>query len=437
MATPRVRYNPPLTRHLVSQSVFVDHPFTLIDVGASGGIEQHWLVFAKNLLAFGFEPLVAEVERLNRLEKHSNISYIAAKLTGPSKMAEEHDRIVEKIQHKNNQPFPRTSAVRAMSLLAMDYAKSVFDPSGTGAMTDESITLDKFLSGKSDVDVDFIKIDTDGYDYDVLCGGDVLLTKSPVLGLFVECQFHGSVHQDANLFSNIDRFLRSRGYSLFDIEVYRYSRGTLPKPFFYDITAQTLEGQVLWGDALYLRDAGDPDYEKMWGIQLSPDKLLKLACIFEMYGLEDCTAELLQGKRRELGNFVDIEQCLNLLTPQLGGKKVAFRDYLRRFEHNVSDWFPSHYNSQGSLETVASQERPEPEGERVILERDLEAQKREIARLREQLQGWQTHWRSVENSAGWRLLSAWRRARDRLAPQGTRRRRFYDSVVGYLRPVPR
>ena len=106
MATPRVRYNPPLTQHLVSQSVFVDHPFTLIDVGASGGIEQHWLVFAKNLLAYGFEPLVAEVQRLNRLERHSKISYIAAKLTGPSKMEEEHDRIVEKIQHKNNQPFP-------------------------------------------------------------------------------------------------------------------------------------------------------------------------------------------------------------------------------------------------------------------------------------------------------------------------------------------
>src|SRR5262249_33780617 len=143
-------------------------------------------------------------------------------------------------------------------------------------------------------------------------------------------------------------------------------------------------------------DAGDPDYEKMWAIQLSPQKLLKLACLFEIYGLEDCAAELLEGKRRELENFVDIEQCLNLLTPELGGKKVVFRDYVRRFEKNVSDWFPSHYNSQASLETVASQERPEPEGERVILERDLEAQKREIARLREQLHGWQTHWRSVE-----------------------------------------
>jgi FkbM family methyltransferase len=438
MATPRVRYNPLLTQHLVNQNVFVDHPFTLIDVGASGGIEQHWLVFAKSLLAFGFEPLIAEVERLNRIEKHSNISYIAALLTGPSKMAEEHDRIVEKIQHRNNQPFPRTSAVRAMSLLAMDYAKSVFDPSGTGAMTDERITLDKFISEKPDVDVDFIKIDTDGYDYDVLCGGDVLLTKSPVLGLFVECQFHGSVHQDANLFSNIDRFLRSRGYSLFDIEVYRYSRGTLPKPFFYDITAQTLEGQVLWGDALYLRDAGDPDYEKMWEIQLYPQKLLKLACIFEIYGLEDCAAELLEGKRRELENLVDIDHCLNLLTPELGGKKVVFQEYVRRFEKNVRDWFPSHYNSQGFLEEVASRETtPESGGGHIILERDMEAQKQEIARLRQQLNGWQIHWRAVENSAGWRLLSAWRRGRDRLVPEGTRRRRLYEAVIGSLRPLPR
>jgi Methyltransferase FkbM domain len=437
MATPRVRYNPPLTRHLVDQNVFVDHPFTLIDVGASGGIQQHWLVFANNLLAFGFDLLVAEVERLNRLERHSNISYIAAKVTGPSKMEDEHDRIVEKIQHKNNQPFSRTSAVRALSLLRMDYAKSVYDPSGTGAMTDERITLDKFLSGRPDVNVDFIKIDTDGYDYDVLCGGDVLLTKAPLLGLFVECQFHGSVHQDASLFSNIDRFLRSRGYSLFDIEVYRYSRAALPKPFVSDLPSQTGEGQVLWGDALYLRDAGDPDYEKMWGIHLSPQKVLKLACIFEIYGLEDCAAELLEGKRRELENLVDIEHCLNLLTPELGGKRVAFQEYFRRFENNVSDWFPSHYNTQGFLEGVASRENPGPEGERIILERDMEPQKYEIARLRQQLEGWQKHWQSVENSAGWRLLSAWRRIRDRLTPEGTRRRQLYDSVIGRLRPVSR
>jgi DNA repair exonuclease SbcCD ATPase subunit len=68
------------------------------------------------------------------------------------------------------------------------------------------------------------------------------------------------------------------------------------------------------------------------------------------------------------------------------------------------------------------------------VQQTVEAQKREITRLRQQLEGWEKHWQSVENSAGWRLLSAWRSMRDLLAPEKTWRRRLYDSVISRLRP---
>ena len=68
------------------------------------------------------------------------------------------------------------------------------------------------------------------------------------------------------------------------------------------------------------------------------------------------------------------------------------------------------------------------------VQQTVEAQKHEITGLRQQLEGWQKHWHSVENSAGWRLLSAWRSIRDLLAPEKTWRRRLYDSVISRLRP---
>ncbi len=40
---------------------------------------------------------------------------------------------------------------------------------------------------------------------------------------------------------------------------------------------------------------------------------------------------------------------------------------------------------------------------------------------------------AVENSAGWQILNNWRRVRDRLAPNGTGRRRLYDSLVRNFR----
>jgi hypothetical protein len=56
----------------------------------------------------------------------------------------------------------------------------------------------------------------------------------------------------------------------------------------------------------------------------------------------------------------------------------------------------------------------------------LAALEQEAARLRQT-------WHMVENSASWRALSAWREMRNRLAPEGTRRRRLYDRLLGRFR----
>jgi glycosyltransferase involved in cell wall biosynthesis len=56
-------------------------------------------------------------------------------------------------------------------------------------------------------------------------------------------------------------------------------------------------------------------------------------------------------------------------------------------------------------------------------ERHLALEKEETRRLEEIL-------RAIESSAGWRALNRWRRLRDGLAPEGTARRRWYQSIVG-------
>ncbi len=63
----------------------------------------------------------------------------------------------------------------------------------------------------------------------------------------------------------------------------------------------------------------------------------------------------------------------------------------------------------------------------------IEEQQSEIARLRTELEEWEALWASVENSAGWRVLTGWRRVRDILAPEGSRRRWVYNSVISGFR----
>jgi hypothetical protein len=178
-------------------------------------------------------------------------------------------------------------------------------------------------------------VDTDGADYDVLLGADDLLRNGRVLGLAVEAQFHGPVGPDANLFSNIDGYLRARGFSLFELEVYRYSRGALPAPFQLEIPAQTVTGQVSWGEAIYLRDLGDEAYERMWGFEPSRVDLYKLISMFEIFGLVDCAAELVLKYGPHLGSETDCAAFLDVLAGEQSGTGMSYAALQREFAEDA------------------------------------------------------------------------------------------------------
>lgn len=333
METPRLNRKARLTKHLVQRGVFRDQPFCLVDVGASGGIDGYWEAFGDDLRAFGFDGLIKEVERLNAAAGNANRKYFPY-LVG--------DKTYEPPQGvPDTQPFPRTSAVRAIEIANCNYATTYLDQTGSGLCAAEMIELDQFFLRDHPTDVDFIKVDTDGSDYQVLRGARELLSNKQVLGLAVECQFHGLVHDQSNTFRNIDRLLTSLGFSLFDLEVYRYSRAVLPEPFVYRIPAQTQGGQVLWGDALYLRDLGNEDYERDWSIAFAPPKIIKLACLFEIFGMGDCAAELLLKYRNDLSGLVEVDSCLDMLTPPVKGRKISFSRYRERFERNLASFYPA------------------------------------------------------------------------------------------------
>ena len=333
MQTPRVNWNPPLTQHLVAKGVFRDQPFCLVDVGASGGIDGYWEVFGPDLRAFGFDGLIKEVERLNAAAMNGNRRYYPYLVGDKSYQA---PRGVP-----DTQPFPRTSAARTSELEQYRTGPAYFDQTGSGQATTEMIELDQFFLRDHPTDVDFIKIDTDGSDYQVLRGARRLLSEKRVLGVGIECQFHGLVHEEANTFRNIDRLVTGMGFSLFDIEVYRYSRAKLPKPFVYRIPAQTHSGQVLWGDALYLRDAGSKNYERDWSIEVPAHKIIKLICVFEIFGLDDCAAEALLKYRNALSSSIDVDACLDILTPPLDSQKLSYARYIETFERNPIALYPA------------------------------------------------------------------------------------------------
>jgi FkbM family methyltransferase len=113
----------------------------------------------------------------------------------------------------------------------------------------ETTPLDACLASHDVPRADFLELDVQGSELDVLIGAEGTLRTT--LGVQVEVEFV-PIYVDQPLFADVDTFLRGRGFQLFDLSRYHARRATL------EATTPT-RGQLLWGHALYLREDGGLD----------------------------------------------------------------------------------------------------------------------------------------------------------------------------------
>jgi FkbM family methyltransferase len=314
---------PLLTPDLARLPSFGD--FTLLDVGASRGIDEVWTAFGDSLIAYGFEPLVAEVERLNARAKGERVRYFDAFIVRNSSEKDQHAyRLVDLI--------PRSSAAAAMQLTGNAYVEERFAHGAKAKMTSNRYSIDEFALHNDVSRVDFIKTDTDGNDYSVLLGAEKTLQTRGVLGLAVEVFFTLPAHPEANLFANVDHYLRSLGFTLFDINVRRYTKDAFPGKFRYDIPAETLRGQVVWADVLYMRDLASGQQDSSPTI----DDVLKTMCLFEIFNLPDCALELTNVFGDLIKAQIDPEQIRGLILKEatISGD---YGSYIRAFEASARE----------------------------------------------------------------------------------------------------
>ena len=326
-----------LTRRVLEQRLWGDSPLFLLDVGCSGGIETRWRPFGDRLRAVGFDPLIAEVDRLNAANTHPGIQYEAAFVTSRG-----YDQLFppelrnDSVASRNNQPFERSSAAAVLRRMTVSYVQQMFNAGAPVSLTDRTLTLDEYVPAEEQSRVDFVKIDTDGHDIEVILGAHGIFSAGGVIGLTVEAQFHGATHEYANTFSNIDRIVRQHGFTLFDLQSHRYSRADLPATFVTNLSAQTISGQMFWGEALYFRDLAAKDYERMWPYEITTERVMKLACLFDLFNLPDCAAELLINR----GNSIDPEILAGLLDLLASGEAGSYRARLAAFEEDYTRFYP-------------------------------------------------------------------------------------------------
>ena len=336
---------PRMTQHLVTDCrAFVDDPIVIFDVGARGGLNAEWAVFGEQMRVYCFEPDEEECNRL-KAEAPPQVTYLPTALG----------------RRSGDATLFESKLAFSISLYKtrMDYFNRFVNRDNGVVVSERTIavkSLDDTMKLHGIDHVDFLKLDAEGAELDILMGGEEVLRSGRLLGLLSEIRLHEEINGSPP-FATLDGFVRDQGLRLYNIAVNHHSRIALPYPQLNDYRldtgekfyAYTAHGQVQDGDALYFRDLFTKPESKLTSI-------LKLCALMEIYMLNDCAAELIVANKERLSTVADPDHLLNLLTNGVSDKHASYRDY-------VASYFSAHSghddDPQGSRAGGSGQAKPQ------------------------------------------------------------------------------
>lgn len=330
---------------------YVKEPLVLIDVGCSGGIDSIWLdVFKEKLVAYGIDANVKEVERLVSTNNNSSIHYIDGLLKVDFEATSESNL------------WSRTSAASSAQVAAKDIKnlsnQEILDNNLHiyAEVSNKVVSFNEFTKNNKIEKVDFIKIDVDGPDYEILNSAKDFIKNSGVLGIVIEVDFEG----DRNRFSKVDNLLNFLGFELCELRPRRYDSSHLPGRFEWGMTAQTLEGRIVQADALYLKDPYK-EFKRTNKNNYSSQQLIKLALMYDMVSMSSWAAEILVTFKQDFEKTgINVSKMLDALATDSYKKYkfnfqkqlentdnsvelISYEDYMKEFRDNYKTFFPKWY----------------------------------------------------------------------------------------------
>lgn len=324
-------------RRMLGTGIFSEQAIYALDVGASGGVEGYLLSLDPFLMVDAFDPLVAEIARL-RKSAPPYIHYWPYFID--SGIIAEQDLVGNETSF-----FSLSSASKLMELTNLNYVEERFNSGSPVVVSDECISLDAFLRREKRPSPNFLKIDTDGHDLEVLLGATTTLADPGLVAVQIECQFNGPPSSATNTFSNIDTTLRKAGFSLIVLEPWVYSRAALPAPFLYDIPAQTTRGSIGFADALYLRDpVVTPDFWDSY--EESDTTFAALLVLAVLHGCDDVAANVIVDARdRGIHAHLPYHDLLNDLVPGNPWKTRTYEEFISMFHREPTGFLATQWRS--------------------------------------------------------------------------------------------
>jgi FkbM family methyltransferase len=247
-------------------SIPPDLRIQVVDVGAFGGVARPWASIGGVVDAIAFEPSPGECQRLNALGCPfvNSIRFFPNAVAGDS----------------GTKPLYVTRSATCCSLAepnGPEFAKYGIPGSPrqnraqvTQVIKVQTVSLDGFCD-RNNLSPDFLKLDTQGTEYDILANGFVRHIHD-LVGIEIEVEFV-ELYRGQRLFADVDQFLRANGFGLMGLKRHHWKM--------HDGKGCTRAhgGRLIFGDALYLnrRAMAKCDF----------DFAIKAALIMRRYKLHD------------------------------------------------------------------------------------------------------------------------------------------------------
>lgn len=228
----------------------LDRKLVVVDIGCRWGFTKRFTDAEGTFHVFGFDPDSEECKKLNARYNHHAVSILPIALAGS----------------KGRRTLFVTSEPACSSLLAPDPALTEKYPAlncarQVSSIEIDTVTLDDWVAENNVEKIDYMKIDTQGTELEILQGSIAALQH--VRCLEVEVEFN-RIYLGQPLFSDVDGFLRDQGFVLWKLtnQVHYSSHGKPDVPLgddsvFYDdrqrVQHPVYGGQLYWANAHFVK----------------------------------------------------------------------------------------------------------------------------------------------------------------------------------------
>jgi len=273
----------PKSRVIVSPAMrtrLEEHPVQVIDVGGAMGPDTRWNPLRPTLSRFMiFEPDARSQDEIADASGSGD-------LTLPVGLA---DEAGERKLYLTRGPFASSLYKPNEDVLRNFSVWTWYEPAGEACIQVD--TLDACIARHPAWRADFIKVDVEGANLDVLKGAPCTLEQA--FGVQIEVSFMARNH-GAPLQPEVDAWLRDVGFTPHQLVQERWVRangvfGALSQP------------QIAWADAVYFRS-------REWVLERlasnastkeAADRLTSIVALLLVYGAHDYAAELVSAARQK------------------------------------------------------------------------------------------------------------------------------------------